>query len=163
MLREVLAARHMALATVVVGGLYVHFRGRERHRLSRQLLDHSTIMAPYNALMYLFSAVKANPYADLPQFPELALLRGQWQLIREQAPKLFDEGYIRAAARYNDLGLQFLLSTWLEALLSQVVRRVPAVGQGLASALHPAPCRSAVNQRCDVRATAAGKPPGPAS
>ena len=104
MLREVLTARHVVLATVVVSGLYVHFRGRERHRLSRQLLDHSTIMAPYNALMYLFSAVEANPYADLQQFPELAVLRAQWQLIREEALKLFDEGYIRAAASYNDLG-----------------------------------------------------------
>src|ERR1700691_3324743 len=104
MLREVLTARHVVLATFVVSGLYVHFRGRERHRLSRQLLDHSTIMAPYNALMYLFSAVKANPYADLQQFPELAVLRVQWQLIREEALKLFDEGYIRAAASYNDLG-----------------------------------------------------------
>jgi beta-hydroxylase len=104
MLREVLTARHVVLATFVVSGLYVHFRGRERHRLPRQLLDHSTIMAPYNALMYLFSAVKANPYADLQQFPELAVLRVQWQLIREEALKLFDEGYIRAAASYNDLG-----------------------------------------------------------
>jgi aspartyl/asparaginyl beta-hydroxylase (cupin superfamily) len=42
MLREVLAARHLALATFVVSGLCVHFRSRERPRLSRQVLDHSS-------------------------------------------------------------------------------------------------------------------------
>jgi beta-hydroxylase len=100
----VLAWRYLVLMLFIASGLYVHYRGRERHRISRQLLDHSTIMAPYNALMYLFSAVEARPYVDLRHFPELDVLRDQWQLIREEALKLFDEGYIRAAASYNDLG-----------------------------------------------------------
>lgn len=95
-------------ASVVYGyvawALFVHFRGRERHKFHRQLTDHSTVIAPYNAIMYGFSAVPNKPFVDLQQFPELAPLRENWQLIRDEALKLFDDGYIRAAARYNDLG-----------------------------------------------------------
>ncbi len=83
---------------------YTHFRGRVRLKLRRQIGDHSTVMAPYNALMYLFSAVPSTPYIDLRQFPELDVLRQQWPMIRDEALKLFDEGHIRAAAKNNDIG-----------------------------------------------------------
>src|SRR5688572_26747963 len=41
----------------LASAVYVHLRGRVRHRLGRQLLDHSTFMAPINVLMYAFSRV----------------------------------------------------------------------------------------------------------
>ena len=41
----------------LASAVYVHFRGKVRHRLGRQLLDHSTFMAPVNVLMYAFSRV----------------------------------------------------------------------------------------------------------
>ncbi|MEP7327775.1 MAG: aspartyl/asparaginyl beta-hydroxylase domain-containing protein [Betaproteobacteria bacterium] len=95
-------------ATFVYGyfawALFVHFRGRERHKFHRQLTDHSTVIAPYNAIMYAFSAVPNRPFVDVAQFPELAPLRDNWTMIREEALKLFDEGHIRAASGYNDLG-----------------------------------------------------------
>ena len=81
---------------------YVHLRGRARLRFSRQLLDHSGIFAPYNVLMYAFSAVPAKPILDRPQFPHLDPLRDGWRTIREEALHLFDEGYIRAAEKHND-------------------------------------------------------------
>ena len=84
--------------------LFVHCRGRERHKFYKQLTDHSTVIAPYNAIMYAFSAVPNRPYIDVARFPELAPLRDNWQLIRDEALKLFDEGHIRAAAGYSDLG-----------------------------------------------------------
>ena len=40
----------------------------------------------------------------MTKFPELKPLQDNWQMIREEALKLFDEGHIRAAAKYNDLG-----------------------------------------------------------
>ena len=49
--------RFVVLLAFVSSTVYIHYRGRVRHRFSRQLIDHSTLMAPYNALMYLFSAV----------------------------------------------------------------------------------------------------------
>ncbi len=95
-------------ATFVYGylawALFVHYRGRERHKFHRQLTDHSTVIAPYNAIMYAFSAVPNRPFIDVARFPELAPLRDNWQMIRDEALKLFDEGHIRAAAGFNDLG-----------------------------------------------------------
>jgi beta-hydroxylase len=84
--------------------LFVHFRGRVRHKFHRQLTDHSTIIAPYNAIMYGFSAVPNRPFVDVSQFPELKPLQDNWRMIREEALKLFEDGHIRAAAGYNDLG-----------------------------------------------------------
>ena len=43
--------------------LFVHYRGRVRLKFLRQLTDHSTFTAPYNALVYLFSAVPNRPSA----------------------------------------------------------------------------------------------------
>ena len=105
--------RYAVLLTYVISGTFVHLRGRVRHKLSRQLLDHSTIMAPYNALMYLFSAVPGRPYVDLKHFPELRVLQRHWREIREEALRLFEDGHIRAATSYNDLGFNsFFRSGW---------------------------------------------------
>jgi beta-hydroxylase len=90
------------LALYVASVLYVHLRGRQRLPLKRQLLDHSGFFAPYNVLMYAFSAVPARPYLDRRAFAQLDPLRAQWQAIRAEALHLFDEGYIRAAEQHND-------------------------------------------------------------
>ncbi len=99
-----LAPKFIVLYVFFASMMYVHLRGRVRHRFYRQLTDHSTFMAPYNALMYMFSAVPNKPYVDVNQFPELKPLTENWKTIREEALKLFDEGHIRAAAGYTDLG-----------------------------------------------------------
>src|SRR3954466_11605804 len=98
MLATLLAPRFIVLFLFIVSAVYVHYRGRVRHSALRQITDHSTLMAPYNALMYLFSAVPNRPYVDVAQFPELVPLREHWQTIRDEALSLFDEGHIRAAA-----------------------------------------------------------------
>ena len=90
------------LLAFVLCVLLVHLRGRTRLRFDRQLVDHSAIFAPYNLLMYAFSAVPARPILDRNGFPQLDLLRDNWQAIREEALQLFDEGHIRAAEKHND-------------------------------------------------------------
>jgi beta-hydroxylase len=95
----------------MLSAVFVHFRGRIRHRLTRQLTDHSTSMAPLNALLCAFSAVPNEPLLDVHQFPQLGQLRENWQTIREEGLKLFDEGHIRAAAKYNDLGFNSFFRT----------------------------------------------------
>ncbi len=82
--------------------LLVHLRGRVRLRFDRQLVDHSAVFAPYNLLMYAFSAVPARPILDRRGFPQLDLLQANWQTIRAEALSLFDEGHIRAAAKNDD-------------------------------------------------------------
>ncbi len=84
--------------------LYVHFRGRVRHRAVKQLTDHSTFVAPYNVLMYAFSAVPPKPYLDVADFPELAPLKDNWQVIRDEAMRLHEAGQVRASLGKNDLG-----------------------------------------------------------
>jgi beta-hydroxylase len=105
--------KYLVVLCFAATGIYVHFRGRVRHSIWRQLTDHSTFMAPYNALMYAFSSVPARPFIDVAHFPELKTLQENWQAIRDEGLRLFDEGYIRAASKYNDLGFNsFFKSGW---------------------------------------------------
>src|SRR4051812_31147734 len=81
----------------------VHFRGKVRHKLLRQIFDHSTFVAPYNCLMYLFSAVPNEPVQNLDDFRDLAPLKENWQLIRDEAMRLYEAGHIKKAENNNDL------------------------------------------------------------
>jgi beta-hydroxylase len=103
--------RNVLIAIFFSSAAYVQLRGRVHHKFSRLFADHANLMAPYNTLMYLFSAVKAKPYADVSQFPELAPVTAQWPMIRDEALKLFDEGYIRAAEKHNDIGFNSFFRT----------------------------------------------------
>lgn len=98
------APKYFIAAAFLGSVLYVHLRGRVRFSFVRQLFNHSSLLAPYNALMYLFSAVPAKPLLTERELPELAPLSENWQMMREEALKLYDEGYIRAALNNNDIG-----------------------------------------------------------
>jgi beta-hydroxylase len=111
MLATLLAPKFIVLYLFIASAVYVHYRGRVRHGFLRQLTDHSSLMAPYNTLMYLFSAVPNRPFVDVGRFPELAPLQENWQTIRGEALQLFDEGRIRAASTYNDLGFNSFFKT----------------------------------------------------
>jgi beta-hydroxylase len=91
------------LCTWVGWACFIHFRGKKRHKFRRQLTDHSTFMAPYNSLLFLFSAVKNTPILNLNDFPELAPLRQNWQTIRDEARRLYEAGHIAGAEKHNDL------------------------------------------------------------
>jgi beta-hydroxylase len=83
--------------------LYVHLRGRVRHRWPRQLTDHSTILAPYNVMIYLASAAPNRPFLDLCDFPDLAPLKGHWETFRDEARQLYEAGHIRLSEQFDDL------------------------------------------------------------
>jgi beta-hydroxylase len=92
------------LTSYIFSIAYTHFRGQVRFKFLRQLSDHSSLMAPVNALMYLFSSVPRTPFLDLADFPELKLLRDNWQIIRKEAEFLYKKGYIAASESYDDIG-----------------------------------------------------------
>lgn len=94
----------LILAIFVGCGAWVHLRGRVRLRLSRQITDHSTFMAPLNALMIACSRVPGSRYLAVEDFPELAPLRERWQEIREEALALREAQQIKASDRYDDVG-----------------------------------------------------------
>jgi beta-hydroxylase len=104
MVPNLLAPKFLVLYVFVFSSLYQHFRGRARLPLRRQLGNHATLFAPYNVLLYWFSAVPGRPYLDPKAFPELATLRDNWQTIRAEALQLYTGGNIRAATGHNDIG-----------------------------------------------------------
>ena len=103
--------KFIAIAIYVCSILFVHFRGRTRLSFGRQLTDHSTFMAPINAVMYLFSRVPNRPYIPVDEFPDLKLLQSHWQEIRDEAITLARQGDIKASARYDDAGFNSFFKT----------------------------------------------------
>lgn len=101
----------LIVAIFILSTIYVHFRGRVRLGFWRQLSDHSTIMAPINCFMYLFSRVPAKPYLPTRDFPELDKLTANWEKIREEAVALYDMGNIKASNQYDDLGFNSFFKT----------------------------------------------------
>jgi len=122
-----LSPKLFILAFFIASAIYVHLRGRVRHRFTRQLTDHSTFFAPINVPLYLFSKVPAKPYHDPRGFPELSLLRENWQTIRDEGMRLLDEGHVRAAASYNDVGFNsFFRSGWKRFYLKWYEEPLPS-------------------------------------
>ena len=86
----------LILCWFVGSAIYVHLRGTVRMRLGRQLTDFSTFLAPFNVFGYIFSKVPNTPYLEPETFPELQLLRDNWETIRDEALKLDEIGEISA-------------------------------------------------------------------
>ena len=92
---------------------FVHLRGRVRHKITRQLGDHSSFLAPVNVFLYLFSKLPAKPYLPVESFPELKPLQDNWQEIRTEAQQLLHVGEIKSSQNYDDVGFNsFFKSGW---------------------------------------------------
>ena len=145
----------LIVALFVLSTAYIHWRGRARLSLGRQLTDHSTFMAPINCFIYLFSRVPASPYLPLSGFPEMQLLQDNWQTIREEALNLSAQGAIRKSDKFDDAGFNSFFKTgwtrfylkWYgqpipsaEALCPQttaLLRRIPSIKAAMFTALPP--------------------------
>lgn len=101
---SLLSVKFIIIYIFIICTLIVHFRGKKHLRFMRQLGDHSTLMAPINCLMYLFSKVPNRPFLDIKDFPELKLLQDNWQVIREEGIKLMNKGGIKASGKHDDAG-----------------------------------------------------------
>ncbi len=150
-----LAPTRIALGLVAVSAAAVHFRGKSRLRFSRQLTDHSTFAAPYNALVFLASRAPPRPYLDLDDFPDLKILTENWQVFRDEGLRLLDDGKVRAATGDNDLGFHsFFKHGWKRFYLkwydhplpsaaalcphsTQILRSVPSVKGAMFATLPP--------------------------
>src|SRR5262249_2791097 len=111
--RPILTLELLALLILVTSALYTHYRGRDRLKFRRQVTDHSTFLAPYNSLVYLFSGVPQTPLLSVDDFPQLLGLRNHWRTIRDEALRLNEQGYIRAPDRHDDLGFNtFFRKGW---------------------------------------------------
>src|SRR5260370_39020201 len=99
MVKQLLAPQLVVIYFLALSAIYVHFRGRERLRIARQLGDHSTFLAPYNVLMYAGSAVPNEPVGSVDRFPKLGKLRDNLETIRDEAGKAFEQGPLPWAAK----------------------------------------------------------------
>ncbi|SFY09694.1 beta-hydroxylase [Azotobacter vinelandii] len=107
------AVKYLILAVLVFSVGYVHLRGRVRHKLTRQITDHSSFLAPLNTLLYLTSSVPNRPYLSPDEFPEMKRFQDNWESIREEALALFQAGEIKRSDTYNDAGFNsFFKSGW---------------------------------------------------
>src|SRR3981189_3983796 len=95
MVMRLFAPQFLVVWVFLASAIAVHFRGKVRLGFWRQVSDHSTLMAPYNVLMYLFSAVPNRPILQPAMVPELKALRDDWDVIREEALMLSAQGQIK--------------------------------------------------------------------
>lgn len=110
-LSQFLAPKYVVVFVFLFAALYVHFRGKDRRPLLRQIGDHNTLVAPYNLFMYWFSAVPPRPILNIGDFPELTTLRDNWQTMRDEALQLLAHGQINAGTGHNDLGFNSFYRT----------------------------------------------------
>ncbi|MFM0226425.1 aspartyl/asparaginyl beta-hydroxylase domain-containing protein [Paraburkholderia dipogonis] len=104
--------RWIILVLLMLCAILTHRRGRVRHgSFFRQLTDHSTFTAPLNWFAYLFSSVPNTPYLSPQQFPDLAMIKREWRVFREEALALTEASRIRAADGYNDIGFNSFFRT----------------------------------------------------
>lgn len=125
-----LETRHWVLLVFIASALYAHLRGSVRFGLVRALTDFTVLIAPVNALMYLFSRTPRSAFIEQKDFPELDLLNKNWEIIREEAMALADDGQIRAASSYNDLGFNsFFRTGWKRFYLSWYGKELPSAAE----------------------------------
>src|SRR5258707_6946243 len=98
---ELLSAKFIVLYILIISTVIVHYRGKVRYKFFRQLTDHSTFMAPINMPMYALSGVENKPYINTGSFPQLNLLKNNWQTIRDEALELEREELIKGSNQYN--------------------------------------------------------------
>lgn len=102
----------VVLFIFIACAVYVQHRGVVQHsRLSRKITDHSNFVGPVNCLFYLFSAVKKSPYIDPVEFPQLQVLKDNWQMIRDEALLLHSNENIKASDKLDDLGFNSFFKT----------------------------------------------------
>jgi len=146
---------YIILAIFIASGTYVHFRGKVRLSVQRQITDHSTLMAPINCLLFAFSGVPNQPYQDLEQFPELKVFEDNWEVIRDEAVALNEASEIKVSDKLDDLGFnsffkkgwkRFYLKWYGSSLTSAkklcpktvaILESVPSVKAGMFALLPP--------------------------
>lgn len=99
-----LSGKFIFFYILIISTIIVHYRGKVRYKFFRQLTDHSTFMAPINIPMYALSNVENKPYINSSYFPQLSLLKNNWQTIRDEALQLEREELIKGSNQYNDAG-----------------------------------------------------------
>ena len=123
--------RHIIFFIFIASAVYVYFRGKVRFGVVRSLTDYQVLLAPVNALLYLFSKVKPGAFIPVSQFPEMQPIQDNWEMIRQEALSLQEGGSIAAATGYNDIGFNsFFRTGWKRFHLCWYGKEVPSAQAG---------------------------------
>ncbi len=117
------------ICVFIISVYYAHSRGKIKQKLSRQLFDHSTFMAPVNMFMTGFSALPSRQaWFSEETFPELQPLKDNWETIRDEALGL--QNHIKAATGNNDAGFNtFFKRGWKRFYLKWYSEAHPSAEQ----------------------------------
>lgn len=74
--------------------VFIRLRNKECLKFQRQMSDFSTFMVPFNIPAYLLSKVPTTAMLDKSHFPELSILEENWEIIRDEALALYENGHI---------------------------------------------------------------------
>ena len=123
--------RHIIFFIFIASAVCVYFRGKVRFGVIRSLTDYQVLLAPVNALLYLFSKVKPGAFIPVSQFPEMQPIQDNWEMIRQEALSLQEGGSIAAATGYNDIGFNsFFRTGWKRFHLCWYGKEVPSAQAG---------------------------------
>jgi beta-hydroxylase len=78
----------LIIGIYVFSFICIHRRGKLCLPLRQQLFSQSTLFAPINVFMYLFSRGAATPFVPPAEVPGIGRLRENWQAIRAEAENL---------------------------------------------------------------------------
>lgn len=147
----------IVLGIFVICATYIQTRGNVMHsRLSRRLTDHCNFLGPLNCLFYAFSKIENRPFIDTAQFPELEILRENWQIIRDEASNLNSNEAIKASEKLDDIGFNSFFKTgWKRFYLKWYGSDLPS-----AEKMCPETCRLLANIDNVKGAMFAMLPPG---
>ena len=100
------------LMIFIASAMYIQTRGEVQHaKVRRRITDHTNVLGPINVLFYAFSRVPTTPYVEPELFPELDVLKDNWETIRSEALQLNNQGAIKASDDLDDLGFNSFFKT----------------------------------------------------
>jgi beta-hydroxylase len=138
------------------------YRGVVRYAGLREYMRKAwPVFAPLNCMLYAFTEKRARRvFMDLAEFPELAPIKQNWQLIRDEAVQLYEHGYFNRTTEtgtgaYFDVGFRtFYKYGWRKFYLKwyghthasaqalcpntlRILRDIPSVNGAMFSLLPP--------------------------
>ena len=102
---------YVIFALYIISIIYIHYRGKVKFPALRQMMTHTNFIAPYNGLIYVFSDVPNKPILTTQEFPELKVLRENWEIIRDESLALAKSGHINVSTGTNDLAFNSFFRT----------------------------------------------------
>ena len=145
----------LVFSIYVISVMNMHYRGKVRFPWSRQALTHTNYLAPYNLLMNLCSLLPNKAMLDTSQIADLQVLRDNWQVMRDEALQLSDDGKIKSSTGLNDVGFNsFFRAGWTRFYLKwyddylpsanklcpktvEILKRTPSIKAAMFASLPP--------------------------